>query len=598
MALSPGRIALRARHALSLLSLGGVLALAVAAPAHAASGPADHRSLLGAGEHVDAVYPVIKDGDLDIRSLTDDGEADPDELALHIPDTKTSRITLPEEYAFLDEPGSDAWMSSQTQDMSVVWPGWSFEGIPQGTLKGTVGMDLAGFSYAGDAKSPTFAVTQPGGFGNKKVSQLIVPGSAFTHVSGEVGSHTHANWIFTDQGTYDIDFTVHVTLANGKALEDTATVRFIVGPVPAEQNAPTPQKVRHYSKDADGLLLTPDKVDGEYFVGQTINVTAASGMADEDTRYRWFLKKKGERAFAQDPEQDTATYTTKPDRALDGARVYAQLLRGGKAVQTSKPTTVHVQALEPTTRLGVKSDRGTYEVGDTARFVSEQSPETDDEHYHWYLKRRGESAYEWIEESRLADQELPVTADLDGAQIVARLFNADHAVLAESAPVTLSVGQDSGDSSAAVEVQGADTLRAGEKAEFTAEVKGAGKDYSISWYVRQNAENPFTKVAHARGVTMERTVPAEWNGAQIMASVTDTDGEVIAEGGIPVLKVAGAERAAAANEKGSGSLSVVAWSVGGGIAVVVLALLAVVAARQRKRRPAASAAENANAQER
>ncbi|MEK8173055.1 hypothetical protein NKH77_40765 [Streptomyces sp. M19] len=37
-----------------------MLALTLAAPADAASGPADGRELLGAGQHVDAVYPVIR----------------------------------------------------------------------------------------------------------------------------------------------------------------------------------------------------------------------------------------------------------------------------------------------------------------------------------------------------------------------------------------------------------------------------------------------------------------------------------------------------------------------------------------------------------
>ncbi|MFD5456370.1 choice-of-anchor M domain-containing protein [Streptomyces olivaceus] len=582
MTLFLGRVPRRARRALSLLSSGGVLALAVAVPAEAAPGPAEGRTVLGAGQHVDAVYPVLEGDDLTVRSLTDDGEADPDDVALHIPDTKTSHIKLPDEYAFLGDPGSDAWISPQTQDMSVVWPGWSFEGIPNGRLKGTVSMDFEGFAYAGEAKSPTFAVTQPGGFGNKKVSQLIVPGSAFGGVSGEVGSHTHANWIFTDEGTYDIDFSVRATLAGGKEVEDTATVRFIVGDVPDEQDAPVPQKVRHYSEGAGKLLVTPSKVDGEYFVGQTVNLTAASDKAGKDAGYRWYVKKKGESTFTEDPEQRTAVYTTKPDRVLDGTQVYAKLVEDGRTVQTSEPTTVHVRALEATTRLTVTQDKKTYQAGDTARFTSAQNPETEDEHYHWYLKRQGESAYEWIEESRLADQELPVTDDLDGAQVVARLFNADHAVLAESAPVTLSVdvGKGAGAAPVAVEVdQDTEQHRAGAKAEFTARVSNAPKDYSVSWSVRQNAENPFTEIAGAKGATMERTVPADWNGAQVLASVKDGDGKVVGEGTVAVLKVTDGEKSSAGATEASGqeeddsSNAAVWWTATAVVLVAVVALV-------------------------
>uniref|UniRef100_A0AAU3GKW7 Choice-of-anchor M domain-containing protein n=1 Tax=Streptomyces sp. NBC_01401 TaxID=2903854 RepID=A0AAU3GKW7_9ACTN len=597
MTLFPGRVPRRVRRACSLLSLGGVLALAVTAPAAAATGPAGDRTVLGAGQHVDAVYPVIKGDDLTIRSLTDDGEADPDDVALHIPDTKTSHIELPEEYSFLGEPGSEAWISPQTQDTSVVWPGWSFEGIPNGKLKGTVSIGFEGFAYAGEAKSPTFAVTQPGGFGNKKVSQLIVPGSAFSSVSGEVGSHTHANWLFTEQGTYDIDFSVHATLASGKALEDTATVRFIVGDVPDEQREPASQKVRHHSENAEGLLITPSKVDAEYFVGQTVDLTASSDKAEEDSAYRWYVKKEGESDYSEDPEQQAAVYTTKPDRVLDGTQVYAELLKDGKAVEKSEPTTVHVRALDPTTQLTVTADKKTHHKGDTARFTSAQNPKTDDEHYHWYLKRPGESAYEWIEESRLADQELPVTAGLDGAQVLARLFNADHAVLAESAPRTLSV--DAGDETSAVAVevdQDTEQYTAGAKATFTAEVSNAPKGHSVSWSVRQNAENPFTEIAGAEGATMEHTVPADWNGAQVLAAVKDSDGKVVAEGTVPVLKVSeakksAAQESAASDQERSDSSSAAVWWTTAAAVVVVAALAVWFVRRRRNGTPAETAGD-------
>ncbi|MEK8173056.1 hypothetical protein NKH77_40770 [Streptomyces sp. M19] len=103
-----------------------------------------------------------------MRSLTEEGQADPDSLALHIPDTKTSRTTLPKEYAFLGTPGSDAWITPQTQDTSVVWPGWSFEGIRPGVLKGTVGIDFEGFSYAGDARSPASPSPSPAGSATRR----------------------------------------------------------------------------------------------------------------------------------------------------------------------------------------------------------------------------------------------------------------------------------------------------------------------------------------------------------------------------------------------------------------------------------------------
>ncbi|MGX6446913.1 choice-of-anchor M domain-containing protein [Patulibacter sp. S7RM1-6] len=578
----------RRRTARSLvLALLAVLlgALATAAPASAYA-PTEGRKVLGAGVHVDAVYPQIEGRRLEARTLTPDGVVDADRVALHVPETSSSHVRLPKGYEFLGPEGTEAWVTRETQDSSVVWPGWSFEGIRRGVLQGTIEIAYDGFRYAGDAKEPRFAVTQPGGLDRKKVTPLIVPGTTFTSVSGEVGAHTHATWTFTAKGTYDIDFTVKATLADGKEISDDVTVRFVVGPVQDTPTAPVRQRDPEPSDAIESLTIVPSKVDAEYFVGQTVTLTALSPDAKESDTYRWYTKPRGAKSATRDEEQTTNVFSTKPVRDLDRAIVHVERVNAaGKVVETSKPQTIRTAALPPTTTLTVKPDRSSYGVGDTARFASTQDPETKDEHYHWYLKKAGEDAYEWIPESRLADQDLKMDADLDGATITARLFNADHAVLAESEPLRLTVeGRGVDEPDATVEVTTPKTRYAdGETATFTA--RPSASDATVEWSVRKQGENQFT-VVKGDGTTLSHPVDAEWDGAEVRAVVRDAEGEAQAESSVPAIHVADGDgdAAAAVTEEASddGGLSAAAIVIGALVLVAIVALIAVVVLRTRR----------------
>lgn len=544
--------------------LGVVLALTPAIPAFAYD-PAAGRTVLGAGQHVDAVYPEVKDGKLEVKTLTPTGVTAPESVALHIPETSTSHTKLPAGYEFLGPEGTEAWVTTEVQDQSVVWPGWSYEGIPSGVLKGTVKTTYDRFSYAGSSTSPRFAVTQPGGFGGTKVSQLFVPGTTFTSVSGETGSHTHATWTFTAPGTYDIAFTVSATLASGTEIKDDATVRFIVGDLGQTPAEPKPVTDPAPTDAIDKLTVVPSKVDAEYFVGQTINLTAISPKSAETDTYRWYTTAPGGDKPVADPEETTSAWSTKPDRAVDGTSVYVERLSGGKVAETSAPIELHTRGLAPTTALSVTADKQTYAVGDTATFTSKQRPQTEDEHYHWYLKKADEDAYEWIPESRAADQKLPITADLNGAEVTARLFNADHAVLSESPAIRLTVG-----ASAATLTIADTSFTVGEKATLTAE----GAD-AVEWSVRKYGENPFTVV------DAQPVVDASWNGAEVRAVARDAAGKVTAEASIPAISVAGADAAGNADD-GSSSNGWI-WVVVAAVVIVALIVAAVVISRRRKK---------------
>ncbi|GAA2697229.1 MULTISPECIES: choice-of-anchor M domain-containing protein [Actinosynnema] len=557
----------RPSRLISLLAgLVGAGLLLGSAPALAADyDPAEGRELLGAGAHVDALYPQVVDGKLQVKALTPGGVTDPERVALHVPETETSRVKLPAGYDFLGPEGTEAWVTTEAQDSSVVWPGWSFEGIDRGVLKGTVKISYTGFGYAGSSAEPRFAVTQPGGFDRTKVSKVFVPGTTFTSTTGEVGGHTHATWSFTAKGTYDIGFKVSATLLDGTAISDDATVRFIVG-APSDTTAePTPRTDPPATDGITKLTAVPNKVDAEYFVGQTVTLTALSPQADQKGAYRWSTTAPGSSTPVVDPKQTTATFTTKPNRALDGTVVrVARLAEDGSVLEESDPLEIHVQAIPPTTTLTAKADKAEHAVGDIAKFTSAQDPKTEDEHYHWYLKKRGEAAYAWIPESRLADQELPITADLDGAYVTARLFNADHSVLSESEPLELKV---TGGAAAAAELASdKDSYRAGETATFT--LSGVDGATSVEWSARSNGENDFLPIEGASGTTFSRALDRSWDGSQVRAVVRDAGGAVLAEADVPLVRVQEPEPAPEVAAESGGVPT--GYLIGGAVLLVVV----------------------------
>lgn len=541
--------------------------------------PAEDRTVEGAGQHVDAIYPKIDGKKLEVKSLTPEGEKDPDELALHIPTTDSSHTELPAGYDFLGEEGTEAWVTTEAQDQSVVWPGWSFEGIEQGTLQGTVSIDYDSFEYAGEADSPRFAVTQPGGFDGNKVTPLIVPGTTFTSVSGEVGAHTHATWTFTAAGTYDIDFTVNATLADGTELSKDATVRFVVGDLGETSAEPVRQKDPTPSETIDKLTVVPSKVDAEYFVGQTIDLKALSPDAADDDTYRWYLRQPGSKEAVEDTEQTTNEFSTKPIRSLDGGEAYVERVnKDGEVQETSDPITIGVRPKEPTTALTVTPDKDTYSVGDTAHFTSAQDPETEDEHYHWYLKLPGQDEYEWIPESRLADQDLKITDDMNGALITARLFNADHAVLSESPVQRISVGKGASDKITAFDVTAdKDSYSVGDTAKFTADVPDEGAE--VTWSVRKQGENVYSTL-EGTGASLSQKVAKDWDGAEVRATVRNGD-SVSAEGSSSVLSVSGRDDSNASKTSPESAFAGTVWWIAGGIVVVAIVVAVIVAVRRR-----------------
>lgn len=287
------------------------------------------------------------------------------------------------------------------------------------------------------------------------------------------------------------------------------------------------------------LELSADK--STYLVGQTGKITASQAPATSLTTYEWAVKKSGETAFSVVAGQATEVFTFKPVLDLHGAEVVSRLMHDGEIHAQSEPLTLSVELLTPTTVLSATADKNSYQVGDTATFTSAQNPKTDDAHYHWYIKRAGDTGYSWIDQSRDDTVSLPITQAENGASVIIRLFNADHAILAESAPVVVTV-----EDAPIVPTLTIDGLHgsyfAGDVAALSAVQTPATDEDHYHWFIKRAGDESFTSIAGALSESLEYAVRDNDNGAQIVAKLYNHDHAVIAESAAVTLTVAPGER--------------------------------------------------------
>ncbi|WP_344111642.1 choice-of-anchor M domain-containing protein, partial [Nocardioides humi] len=246
----------------------------------------------------------------------------------------------------------------------------------------------------------------------------IIPVSANAHV--------HTEWIFTELGDYTLEVTPTAQVQGGGTITGTpASYHIRVGdPAPADL----------------GVEVTANKPDATYLYGQGITLTAAPTAETDLDHYHWFIKRAGGADYVISSLSSTAELKLPTSLAWDGAQVYANLYdHAHNVVASSEPLTLHVSQLPQVTTLTAQADKASYAVGETAHFTSTQSPATGEDHFHWYVRKPGEEFSTYIPDSNQATADLPITADLQGAEVIARLFDHDHAVIAESAPVVVSL---------------------------------------------------------------------------------------------------------------------------------------------------------------
>lgn len=174
--------------------------------------------------HVD-LGPQMIDGELEFLARDDSGDPpvwrDPEDIIFEVSDA--ARLDVPSDYSFVG--GDEAWVIPQTEVADVPWLGWNTQAPSIAAEEGS-GVTLELLDHRGPGNHSLFL--QSGGFSEPDVLWTgDEPGTIFA----EMGTHTHANWVFTKPGSHELD--IRATLEGTDHTAD-ATLRFAVG-IPAEE---------------------------------------------------------------------------------------------------------------------------------------------------------------------------------------------------------------------------------------------------------------------------------------------------------------------------------------------------------------------------
>ncbi|WP_369266614.1 choice-of-anchor M domain-containing protein [Streptomyces harbinensis] len=223
------------------------------------------------------------------------------------------------------------------------------------------------------------------------------------------------------------------------------------------------------------------------------------------THAQWTFSAAGEytlqvRATATDPDTG-ATLTSNPG-------TYAFSVGDGAAGQPQIPSSLAIHGL---------ADH--YHTGDTVSLTAVPDVATDLDHYHWYT--RDNATDSWSVVPGLGGAEFTGTADHDGRQIKAALFGDDHAVVAESEPVTVHI-DDHGDGEEPIgtvlTVTGAEGhFHPGDTVELTAVQQPATDLDHYHWFTRPDADATYTFTAQA-----------DIDGYQVQARLYDDHHDTVA----------------------------------------------------------------------
>jgi surface-anchored protein len=299
----------------------------------ATTAAAEDRLVLDHG-HVDAFTLTWHDNALDLLLREDVTGSHvphaPEDVLLAV--TPESALQLPDpvppSLSFLGQPGDTVHYLPQTQDPNLIWPGWSTEQVPAGVFTDPLRIQVTDVTGPGEV-----FLWQTGSFG-QSVSVLgggfQLPGT----ISANAGVHAHANWAFTEEGTYTFTVAAGGDLAGG----GTAT------------SAPRTYTVQ--VGDAAGP--------------QPVTTLAVAGMADH------------------------------------------------------------------------------YHSGDVVTLTAVQDPVTELDHYHWFTRAAGSADWVVVPAVGGGEYSFTATARHNGLQVIARLYDHDHGVVAESEPVTVVVDDHGG----------------------------------------------------------------------------------------------------------------------------------------------------------
>ncbi|MBL5973729.1 MAG: hypothetical protein D3X82_08200 [Candidatus Leucobacter sulfamidivorax] len=200
----------------------------------------------------------------------------------------------------------------------------------------------------------------------------------------------------------------------------------------------------HHGEEPVETTLTITGLAAHYHTGDIANLTAVQDPDTGEDHYHWFIKRTGDENYSVIAGALTANLAYEVLEGDDGAQVIARLYdHDHNVIAESAAVVIEIDdhhGEEPVeTTLSISGLAHHYHTGDVANLTAVQDPDTGEDHYHWFIKRTGDENYSVIAGALTANLAYEVLEGDDGAQIIARLYDHDHAVIAESAPVVIEI---------------------------------------------------------------------------------------------------------------------------------------------------------------
>lgn len=375
---------------------------AVAAPGPA---PAPAERVVVADVHTDAVSTFWDDdaGRLELGSRADvpvlGTPYEADDVWFHV-DHDSRVASLPPGFAFVAPEGSTVWLAPQAGAEGQLWPGFSTESVPRGTLDGdTTTFTLLDVDGPGEVE-----LWQNGALEVERLWSSDEPGfESFTRAR----THLHANWAFTAPGVYDLTVRADATV-DGAPVGDTAVYTFVVGEVPTA--VPT--------------VTTLAASVTEVRAGDPVTLTAQVSPSDVAGAVEF---RTGATVLGHDPVGEAGTATlTMPDLAVGTHEITARFApKTSNLANGSVSQPVRVVVLDESgVPFGVAGVEESYAPGDTLTATVAGITLADDQRLRWHWRVAGDAEPDEGVLSQTFSREL--SASDDGYELAASMWDCEE----------------------------------------------------------------------------------------------------------------------------------------------------------------------------
>lgn len=441
--------------AASFVSAGSAQAAPGAAP--------EPRTLQRIGAvHTDAISTWFEDGSLVLGSKADTPSTgtryDNDDIFFHVDNASKFDSWPAGAPSFVAPEGSPVWLAPQTQASGQIWPGFSTESVPTGTLA----QDQTTFTLREVEGPGDVELWQTGAFGApSRLWSSDEDVKSFTR--GRV--HLHCNWAFTAPGTYRLTVSADATLrTTEQAISDTAVYTFVVGDLPEAVDTTT-----SVTSSASNL------VDGD---AATLTSVVTPAGVDGAVEFR-----DGTNVLGHDPvDAQGQAELTVPDLAVGThaiTAVFRPAITNDAVGSTSSSVDVTVTDASGES-FSIRGLTKTYVPGETmAVRVVGVTPKADQE-IRWVLRYQGTSSA--IVPARKPTYSQKIDANHDGAEIQATLYdNTSKTTVGETGWSPINVEQIGG--RPIVELVGVtpDPLYPGDSVDFAATGRALGEGETLVW---------------------------------------------------------------------------------------------------------------------